>query len=147
MVTCFLYWLLVSIFFVLFFLSFKCIPKLMIRWISMGGSGKTTCIGYISPPISNIVINMPLFSINIWPLYICLEMEINIYLYNFDNFRMHNKCDYHIYLCIRLGFNLWEYMFFPTRLIHKSTEKLVTFSCCNMQKNITTTERQPYCLT
>ena len=39
-------------------------------------------------------------------------MEINIYLYNFDNFRMHNKCDYHIYLCIRLGFNLWKYMFF-----------------------------------
>ena len=50
----------------LLFLSFKCIPRLMIRWISMGRSGKTTCIGYISPPISNIVINMPLFSINIY---------------------------------------------------------------------------------
>jgi hypothetical protein len=57
----------------------------MIRWISTGEGGgasnKTTCIGYISPPpISNIVINIPLFSINMWPLYICLEMEIHIYL-------------------------------------------------------------------
>ena len=71
----------------------------MIRWLSTGGgSGNTTCISYISTPHFQhcchcyqyaIVINMPLLSINIWHLYLCLEMEINkyhIYLSNPSSF-------------------------------------------------------------